>query len=44
MAICKFWKVCLNVCTDDCENYAPESYAAEADDIWYERNKDFLAK
>lgn len=39
MGICKFWKICLNECTDDCKDFAEEDYIAEADDIWHERNK-----
>lgn len=39
MSICKFWKICLNKCTDDCKDFAEESYIAESEDIWYEYNQ-----
>lgn len=36
MALCKYWKVCMKKCSQDCEDFEPESYIAEHEDIWYE--------
>lgn len=33
MAVCKYCMVCIKPCTDDCKDYAPESYIGELVDI-----------
>ena len=33
MALCKYWKVCMKKCSQDCEDFEPESYIAEHEDL-----------